>query len=191
MSLEINLNIFECFRELESPRLKYRRILSSDSEDIFKIRSNDDIMKYMDSYKMASLTESAKLIESMDESFKKGTGINWGLMDKFTDELVGYFGFWRVDLKNCRGEIGYALCPECWGKGYMLETFRTTINFGFKELNLHSVEANVNPGNKASIKLLERFGFKREAYFRENYFFNNEFKDSVIYSLLERDITNE
>ncbi len=145
-------------------------------------------MKFMDTYKMIASVESIKLIESMDDSFKKGTGINWGLIEKFTNKFIGYFGFWRIDAKNCRAEIGYALCPENWGKGFMMETFRTVIKYGFEELKLHSIEANVNPKNTASIKLLERFGFKREAYFRENYFFNNEFKDSVIYSLLDSDI---
>ena len=189
MSSKINKSIFENFPVLESKRIQYKKILVTDAEDIFKIRSSDDVMKYMDTSKMVSRTESIKFIESMDESFKKGNGINWGLIEKFTNNFVGYFGFWRIDSKNCRGEIGYALCPESWGKGYMLETFRTLIKFGFEELNLHSIEANVNPENISSIKLLEKFGFKREAYFKENYFFNNEFKDSIIYSLLKSDMT--
>jgi len=188
LSIEINKSIFESFPLRESKRLKFRQILLSDSDDIFNIRSNDDVMKYMDTNKMLTTGESVKLIQSMDDSFKKGTGINWGLIEKFTNQFIGYFGFWRIDAKNCRAEIGYALCPQNWGKSYMLETFRTLIKFGFEELKLHSIEANVNPGNTASIKLLEKFGFKREAYFRENYFFNNEFKDSVIFSLLENDL---
>ncbi len=185
MPFEINKSVFENFPELESKRLKYRQITVTDSEDLFKIRVNDDVMKYMDSHKMISVTESVKLIESMGESFEKAVGINWGLIEKFTNQFIGYFGYWRIDAKHCRAEIGYALYPETWGKGYMLEAFRTLIRFGFEKLNLHSIEANVNPGNAASIKLLEKFGFKREAYFRENYLFNNEFKDSAIYSLLE------
>jgi len=56
--------------------------------------------------------------------------------------------------------------------------------FGFIELHLHSIEANVNPGNAASIRLLERNHFTREAYFRENFFYNGKFLDTVIYSKL-------
>ncbi|MFM7401569.1 MAG: GNAT family N-acetyltransferase, partial [Bacteroidota bacterium] len=51
----------------------------------------------------------------------------------------------------------------------------------------HSVEANVNPGNKRSILLLERCGFVREAYFRENYYFEGKFLDTAVYSLLSAD----
>jgi ribosomal-protein-alanine N-acetyltransferase len=62
------------------------------------------------------------------------------------------------------------------------------VRFGFNEINLHSIEANVNPANERSKKVLEKIGFKREAYFRENYLFNKKFLDSIIYSLLEKDL---
>jgi ribosomal-protein-alanine N-acetyltransferase len=51
-------------------------------------------------------------------------------------------------------------------------------------MKLHSIEANVNPNNLSSIKLLERNNFIREGYFKENYFFNGKFSDSAIYSLI-------
>lgn len=66
----------------------------------------------------------------------------------------------------------------------MQEALAAVLNFGFRTLQLHSVEANVNPGNTASIKLLERNHFIREGYFRENYFYNGRFLDSAVYSLL-------
>ena len=69
----------------------------------------------------------------------------------------------------------------------MQEAFNKVLEFGFNSMNLHSIEANVNPENKASIKLLERNNFIREAYFRENYFFDGKFLDTAIYSLLAQD----
>ena len=102
--------------------------------------------------------------------------------------MIGYFGYWRLIRKHCRGEIGYALHPKVWGNGYMKETLDCLIPFGFNEMNLHSIEANLNPNNGNSERLLQRFGFKKEAYFRENYLFNGKFNDSVIYSLLESDL---
>ncbi|MGE5859464.1 MAG: GNAT family N-acetyltransferase, partial [Ignavibacteria bacterium] len=65
------------------------------------------------------------------------------------------------------------------------------LNYGFKVMNLHSIEANVNPDNKASIRLLERNNFTREAYFKENYFYNGKFLDSAIYSLLISEFKKE
>ena len=91
--------------------------------------------------------------------------------------------------EHCRAEIGYALKPEYWWKGYMYETISRMLRFGFENMKLHSIEANVNPANARSKKLLEKIGFKKEAYFRENYLFDNKFLDSIIYSLLEIDLT--
>lgn len=54
-------------------------------------------------------------------------------------------------------------------------------------MKFHRIEANMNPNNILSIKLLEKLGFKKEAYFRENFFYNGKFLDSVIYSMIESD----
>jgi ribosomal-protein-alanine N-acetyltransferase len=68
-----------------------------------------------------------------------------------------------------------------------METFNTLLEFSFKTLHLHSIEANINPQNKNSEQVLKRMGFRQEAYFRENYFFNDHFTDSMIYCLLASD----
>ena len=67
----------------------------------------------------------------------------------------------------------------------MKEALLKIIDFGFDEMNLHSIEANINPGNAASAMLLESAGFIKEAYFKEDYFFNGAFHDTIIYSRLK------
>lgn len=173
---------------MESKRLIYSELTLKDSEDIFEIRSNDDVMKFMDRTAMKSIEESETYIKKIIKDFKNQNGINWGIVEKSSDKLVGYFGFWRIIAEHCRAEIGYALKSKYQGNGYMRETLETMLDFGFNKLKLHSIEANVNPDNKLSIKLLEKFRFAKEAYLRENVLFNNKFMDSIIYSLLETDL---
>ncbi|MEJ2658306.1 MAG: GNAT family N-acetyltransferase [Desulfobacterales bacterium] len=187
MKFEINKKVFDQFPELESDRLKYRQITFRDSETLFELRKNKEVMRFMDTEAMKSITESEKLIKSIGESYWMNTGISWGIIEKSINAFIGYFGFWRIDPKHCIVEIGYLLHPDYWSKGYMKETAAKLIEFGFRELHLHSLEANVNPENLPSMKLLEKIGFRKEAYFRENFLFQNEFKDSVIYSVLESD----
>jgi len=191
MKFEINKKVFDQFPELESGRLKYRQVTSKDAEILFVIRSNKEVMKFMDVEPMRSIAESENLIKSISESYKSGSGLNWGIVEKSTNTFIGYLGFWRIDSRHSRGEIGYALHPDYWNKGYMKETADTLIEFGFRKLHLHSIEANVNPENLPSMRLLEKIGFRKEAYFRENFLFRNEFKDSVIYSLLEKDLVKK
>lgn len=187
MNKEINTKIFNKFPELESKRLIFREFEKGDANDLFLIRSNDDVMNFMDSYKLQTIQETEKLISDIHISFKNKTGINWAIIEKSTNILIGYFSYWRIIKEHCRAEIGYALNPIFWGKGYMTEAMNRLIDFGFNKLNIHSVEANVNPKNEKSIQLLEKMNFKKEAYFRENYLFNGGFIDSIIYSLLETD----
>jgi len=190
MITEINKSIFKSFPEFESARLFFRKILLSDTKDLLLIRSNDDVMRFMDVIRFESIGDAEKWVQTADESYNKETGINWGIVEKQSNNFIGYFGFWRMIPEHCRAEIGYALKSEYWGKSYMYETIHRLVKFGFEEMNLHSVEANVNPLNERSKKVLERVGFKKEAHFRENYLFNGEFLDSIIYSLLEKDLTS-
>ena len=188
MNLEIYSTIFKEFPKFESERLLFRSIGLDDANDILLIRSNDKVMKYMDVPRHYSINDSEKLIQTVLESYKNETGITWAIIEKPSDTFIGYIGFIRIFSDHCRAEIGYALKPEYWGKGYMYETINRIAAFGFEEMRLHSIEANVNPLNEKSKKVLERVGFKKEAYFRENYLFDGKFLDSVIYSLLEKDL---
>jgi ribosomal-protein-alanine N-acetyltransferase len=188
MQTQINEAVFESFPTLESERLLFRNFKDSDAKDIFYLKTDSRVMEYMDSVKHKSLDDSLEVIKKNQSSFNDKTGVNWAIIEKSTHKLIGYFGYWRLFRDNSRGEIGYSLKPEYWGKGYMFEAMTKLIGFGFKELHLHSIEANINPNNRNSEKLLLKFGFKKEAYFRENYLFEGEFLDSIIYSLLESDI---
>ena len=188
MVTEINKNIFKSFPEFDSARLYFRKLILGDAKEIFSIRSNDDVMKYMDVPRHYSVSDSEKLLRSIVDMYTNEKGINWAIIEKDANVFIGYIGYIRIFSEHCRAEMGYALKPEYWGKGYMYETINKLVIFGFKEMKLHSIEANVNPLNERSKKVLERVGFKKEAHFRENYLFNGNFLDSIIYSLLEKDL---
>jgi [ribosomal protein S5]-alanine N-acetyltransferase len=189
MTTAIDKSIFKSFPELESERLLFRKILLSDAQDLLLIRTNDDVIQFLDVVRFESIGDAEKWVHSVSESYDNETGINWGIVEKQSNDFIGYFGFWRMIPEHCRAEIGYALKPEYWGKGYMYETINKMVRFGFENMKLHSIEANVNPANEKSKRVLEKIGFKQEAYFRENYLFNNKFLDSLIYSLLKKDLT--
>ncbi|WP_232771674.1 GNAT family N-acetyltransferase [Tenacibaculum sp. Bg11-29] len=184
----INETIFEKFPELESERLLFKEYRKEDAASLLYIRSHPKVSKYMDSEILKTVEDSEKRIHNMQQIFKEQNGITWAIRDKETNTLIGDFGVWKLDRQNSRGEIGYVLNPDYWGKGYMKESMISLINFAFNILNLHSLEANINPKNENSKKALLKFNFKQEAYFRENYYFDGKFLDSEIYSLLESDM---
>jgi ribosomal-protein-alanine N-acetyltransferase len=64
----------------------------------------------------------------------------------------------------CNAYLGYWATEAYAGKGYMTEAMAEVLRHAFRTLKLHRVEANVQPGNTASIALLERSGFRREGF---------------------------
>ena len=78
------------------------------------------------------------------------------------------------------------LAPEHNGKGYVTEAVKTLLDYAFNTLNFHSIEAVIDSRHTASERVLQKNGFEKEAHFKENFFYNNEFTDTVIYGLLKR-----
>lgn len=175
---------FSPFPVLQTERLVLRKIEISDAPQLFLLRSNTGVMEYLDRPMAQHINDAVDLIHKITDSLKTNDGITWAITLKNDPGLIGTIGYWRIIKDHFRAEIGYMLDLAYQRKGFMQEAMRTVLDFGFSEMKLHSVEANVNPANAASARLLERIGFTKEAYFKENYFYNNRFLDSAIYSLL-------
>lgn len=183
----INQQYFQEFPWLKTHRLFLRKQELKDAASLQQLRSHDEVMKFMDSDKHHDIKTSEAFITRNLESYQQKSGFFWAIIESETDSYCGDIILRKIDSTNARAEIGYTLMPEFWGRGYMKEAMRAVISFGFKDLGLHSIEANINPANETSRALLLKMGFVKEAYFRENYYYNGKFLDSEIYSLLEKD----
>ena len=69
----------------------------------------------------------------------------------------------------------------------MQEALRALLNFSFDHLNLHRIEADVDPRNVSSARTLERMGFQQEGYLRERWLVGGEIQDALFYGLLRRE----
>jgi len=186
----INESYFTAFPTLETDRLLLRAATLEDAITLKHIRTNPDVMRYMDSDPHYELQTSKNFISYNLEAYENKKVIYWMLEEKSSCTAIGDFSFWKIDEKHHRAEIGYTLNPDYWGKGYMKEAMLALFSFGFKDLNLHSLEANINPKNENSKNILLKLGFQKEAYFRESFFYNGTYLDSEIYCLLEKDFVS-
>jgi ribosomal-protein-alanine N-acetyltransferase len=177
---------FSPFPKLSTPRLILRQIEPGDVKDLFKLRSDERIMKFINRPVAKTLDDVGELITTIMDGLTNNSAITWGIIRKDDPKLIGTIGFWRIMEEHYRAEIGYLLHLDMQGKGFMHEALEAVLDYGFRAMKLHSVEANVNPGNTASQKLLERNHFVKEAYFKENYYSDGKFLDSIIYSRLDR-----
>lgn len=83
--------------------------------------------------------------------------------------------------------VGYEISPLYQGRGYMKEALAAVFAWGFGEMELNRVEAQVHPDNRASQALLRRFGFVEEGRLREVGYWAGLHHDLMLHSLLKRE----
>lgn len=177
---------FSPFPNLETERLFLRRVDVKDVNEIIVLRSNPETMKYIPKPLVKTIEDALEHIAMMDAKIENNEGINWAITQKGNPKLIGVIGHYRIKPEHYRAEIGYMLLPEFSGKGIISEAVKEVVKYGFKGMQLHSIEAVIDPENNASAKVLEKNGFVKEAHLKENEFFEGRFLDSVIYSLLNK-----
>ncbi len=182
--LEINFGEFPVF---ETKRLKFTQFELSDAGHLHAIRSNPQVLTYLDRAPSENEREMVIYIQKMHQSFAQNDGITWALRLGDSPKLIGSIGIWKIDKEHHRGELGYTISPEYWRQGLISEALPKVIDYGFKVLGLHSLQANTHKDNQASQAVLKKNGFVKEAHFRENWYYNGKFTDSVIFCLLATD----
>lgn len=181
--LELNFNPFPI---LETDRLVLRRTVLDDAKDYFFLRSSPIAMKHICKPLHTSIEDTKNMIYKINEMIAFNDGISWAVCLKSDNKMIGSVSFHRIEKEHYRAEIGYMLHPDYWRQGIVSEAVEAIISYGFNTLNLHSIEAHIDPTNIGSEKVLQKFNFVKEAYFKENYFYNGQFLDTAVYSLIHR-----
>lgn len=172
--------------ELVTSRLHLRAIKLEDANEVLLLRSNPQIMKYIARPLISSIKEAEAHIESIQAGIAKKEMLNWAITMKGSDKLIGIIGLYRMVPEHYRTEVGYMLLEEYQKKGITHEALQVVMDHGFKAMNFHLIEAVIDKDNTGSEKLLLKNGFVKEAHFRENYFFEGKFLDSVHYCMLRK-----
>lgn len=182
----LNIN-FTPFPNLETERLELRQLKREDENEILAIRSNEQMAKYLDRPLYKSVEEARKFINMINEGIKENKSVYWAVTLKENPKLIGTICLWQISVEESKAEIGFELLPEYQGKGLIQEAVKSVLDFGFKKMNLDVIEGEVVPDNIKSIKLMEKFNFKKVEEIREND--SDDVKNllTVMYSLSNKD----
>lgn len=175
------------FPELVTPRLVLRRMEAASAPGLFALRRDPEVMRYVEREPPETIAEIEELISQNEQGLQNQACIAWSLWTRESPRFCGTIGYWRMQPEHDRAEVGYMLARDWWGKGLASEALQAALEYGFQSMGMHSVSADVNPDNSASIRLLERHGFVREAYFRENFLWRGNYLDSAVFGLLKQD----
>ena len=175
---------------IASPRLYLRTYALADAKSLFQLVDENKKM-LSDYFPMTvegntSVMAKRKYILERNADRKSGKHLFAGIftLDK---KLIGQILAKDINWRVPKCELGYFLDKDFIGKGLGSEAVNLFSTYCFEELGIAKITLRIEPSNIASKKLLEKAGFLREAYFKENYFFNGRFIDTEIYSLLNNE----
>jgi ribosomal-protein-alanine N-acetyltransferase len=175
------------FPILITPRLRLRQIGRSDADALFAIHSDTAWMRWYGVDPVIERYQADQLAEFFASWHAAGTGFRWGLEHKRDGQLIGTCGLfrWNRSWHNC--VIGYEIARDCHGQGYMREALDAVLEYGFTDMELHRIQAEMHPDNAASKGLAKRLGFRFEGVHREQGFWSGRFHDLDCYSLLRQE----
>jgi len=168
-------------------RLALRWLDHGDVPALFDVFSDVEVMRYWSTPPLPTLAAASDLLRSIHRGFQERSLFQWGIELRPEPGVVGTCTLYHLNAAHRRAEVGFALGRHHWGRGIAGGAVTTLIEFAFGTLDLHRLEADADPRNERSLRLLERLGFRREGHLRDRYRVGGEIQDSVILGLLRRE----
>ena len=151
---------FSPFPTLTTERLTLRQLKGYDEQEIFALRSDREINRYLNRPISKTIDDARTFINIVNENIANNDSLYWAMALNNSNKLVGticLFGFSDVDDK-C--EIGFELFTDFQRQGLMSEAIKKVIDYAFNKIGVQKMEAFVHRNNQNSVKLLERLSFR-------------------------------
>jgi ribosomal-protein-alanine N-acetyltransferase len=171
---------------IRTARLVLRPLAEADVQALFEIHSDPRAMRYW-SAPVWTHDERGRLMVSSDLDPSQTDHLRLGICLADSSALIGTCTFFGINAQCQRAELGYMLASRWWGRGYMHEALTAFIDHGLRQLGLNRIEADTDPRNERSMRLLERLHFVKEGHFRKRWMVDGEVSDSAMFGLLRED----
>lgn len=184
---------FSEFPTIQTKRLRLRAFTPDDAPALLEHLGNPAVTRYIDTTPMTTLDEARVWLRWMDEFFAAKDGLRWAVDLKYDANapLIGSAGLHGWNRNARYAELGFDLSEPHWGQGYATEIGHALIVFGWHQMNLNRIEADVVDGNIGSMRVLEKLGFRREGIWRQRVFKDGQFLDVHQFGLLRREYARE
>lgn len=170
---------------ITTQRTTLRPIAPSDNEQVYHYRS-DHITNQYQGFVPKTLEEVDAFIARNPSQFNQAdTWFQLVIVHQQTNQIIGDVGVHFIG--EAQAEVGCTLDKDYHGKGFATEVLQATIGYLFQQLHKHRVITSIDPNNHASISLVERLGFRKEAHFKESFYFKGQWVDDIIYAILQRE----
>ncbi len=162
---------------LETQRLRLRHLNQDDTDNLFKLDSDPEVMRFISggiTTPYAVIQE--EILPRILSYYQKYENVGfWAVIEKASNEFIGWFIF-RPALEYQFAEalnlaqpddveIGWRLARSHWGKGYATEGAKLLVNKGLNEWEIKKIVAWALAENKVSIRVMEKIGLQFERAF--------------------------
>lgn len=173
---------------LAGPRVLLRPMTLADAPALFALHADPQVMRYWSTPPWTDAQQAVERLQADAQAHALGLHLRLGIaLREAPAAMLGACTLFDLDADQGRAEMGYALTPAAWGRGLMHEALRLLISHGFDDLGLRRIEADIDPRNTASARVLEALGFRAEGLLRERWRVAGEVSDSALYGLLRRE----
>ena len=151
---------FTPFPILTTERLTLRQLVIADEQEIFTLRSDSEINKYLDRQLSNTIADARNFINKVNENINKGNSLYWAITLNDKNILIGTICLFGFSDENYKCEIGYELLTNFQGQGIMKEAAEKVVDYAFNTIKVQKIEAFLHRDNQRSINLLEKLLFR-------------------------------
>ncbi len=172
---------------LDTPRLTLRAVQLSDLPELLEINRDTEVNQFLPYAAWTSMEDAYGWFQRTQQRTVDGDLVYRVLVDKQSSRVLGGCLLMYYDSASSRAELGYLQGRFSWGQGFMREAASAIVEDGFSRMGLRRIEAQINPLNTASCRVVEGLGFQREGVLRERWVNKGVPSDCAFYGLLRED----
>ena len=151
---------YQTYRNLETRRLKLRPLGDNDLEELFLLRSNPEVNRFLERTPALKREDAREFMQMISIGEAEMKWLYWVICQKEDGKLIGTLSLFNFSPDRSKAELGFELMPCFQGMGFMQEALEMVLKIVFDSLKLRFIRACVMPGNTRSIRILEKNGFK-------------------------------
>jgi RimJ/RimL family protein N-acetyltransferase len=172
---------------LAGARVSLRPYRDDDADALLALYGDPVVTRWWSHEPWTDRQQATDYLERMRRDRANSEFYPWAIASNVGDSLIGTAALYEIDRTHQRGMIGYAVLPSMQGRGYVHEALGLLIGFAWTTLDLQRIEADTDPENIASRRVLERLGFTHEGSMRKRWFVHGKWHDASWYGLLRED----
>ncbi len=188
MKREYIHEIFSKIPTFETERLILRPMRVFDAFDMYEYARMPETSRFLTWSPHSDIEYTKNYLAFITNKYKSGEFYDWAVVLKGEEnKMIGTCGFSRIDFTNNIGEIGYVINPDFHGNGYATEAVKIIMNFGFKKLGFHRIEAKFIIGNDASLAVMKKCGMIYEGTSKGSMLIKGKYRDIGTCAIIENE----